>query len=266
MCTKRELLSLIGQLQHACCVVRAGRTFLRRMISLAKVAKFLHHRIRLNKGFQSDLQWWSCFLPAWNGASILSSVVRSIPTAVMTSDASGSWGCGAFTDQGEWFQLVWPESWEEVHITVKELLPIVVGAALWGDRWVGRTVKCRCDNAAVVAVINSGRSKCDRVMHLMRCLFFFLAHFNVVLVGEHIPGVDNGAADALSRNRLPSFRLQVPHASEAPSPVPPRLFQALVVNQPDWTSRSWIELLRSTFPRGSQNPPSGRTAAPSRDS
>ena len=28
-CTKRELLSLIGQLQHACCVVRPGRSFLR---------------------------------------------------------------------------------------------------------------------------------------------------------------------------------------------------------------------------------------------
>ena len=55
-CTKRELLSLIGQLQHACCVVRPGRTFLRRMISLAKVAKQLHHHIRLNRGFKSDLQ------------------------------------------------------------------------------------------------------------------------------------------------------------------------------------------------------------------
>ena len=30
--TKRELLSLSGQLQHACCVVRPGRTFLRQMI------------------------------------------------------------------------------------------------------------------------------------------------------------------------------------------------------------------------------------------
>ena len=52
--TKRELLSLIGQLQHACCVVRPGRSFLRRMISLSTVAKELHHRIRLNKGLQSD--------------------------------------------------------------------------------------------------------------------------------------------------------------------------------------------------------------------
>ena len=32
VCTKRELLSLIGVLSHACKVVRAGRTFLRRLI------------------------------------------------------------------------------------------------------------------------------------------------------------------------------------------------------------------------------------------
>ena len=33
-CTRRELESLIGQLNHACKVVRAGRSFLRRMIDL----------------------------------------------------------------------------------------------------------------------------------------------------------------------------------------------------------------------------------------
>ena len=66
-CSKRELLSLIGQLQHACCVVKPGRSFLRRMIELARITKELHHRVRLNRGFRSDLCWWACFLPAWNG-------------------------------------------------------------------------------------------------------------------------------------------------------------------------------------------------------
>ena len=43
-CPKRGLQSLIGQLQHATCVVRPGRTFLRRMIALLAVAKKPHHR------------------------------------------------------------------------------------------------------------------------------------------------------------------------------------------------------------------------------
>ena len=65
-CKKRELLSLIGQLQHACQVVRPGRTFLRRMIDLSTTARELHHHIRLNLGFQSDLEWWALFLSGWN--------------------------------------------------------------------------------------------------------------------------------------------------------------------------------------------------------
>ena len=65
--TKRYLLSLIGQLQHACCVVRPGWTFLRRMIELSAGVKQLHYRVRLNKGFQLDLRWWAQFLVSWNG-------------------------------------------------------------------------------------------------------------------------------------------------------------------------------------------------------
>ncbi len=50
-CTKRELLSLIGYLQHACHVIRQYRAFLRRMIDLAAGVRALHHRVQLNAGF-----------------------------------------------------------------------------------------------------------------------------------------------------------------------------------------------------------------------
>ena len=118
-CTKRELLSLIGQLQHACRVVRPGRTFLRRMINLSSVATELHHHIRLNIAFRSDLQWWASFLEGWNGVSLFTSVVAQAPSVTLTSDASGCWGCGAFSSEGLWFQFRWPEVWAGVHITVK---------------------------------------------------------------------------------------------------------------------------------------------------
>ena len=69
-CKKRTLLSLIGQLQHACHVIQPGRTFPRRMIDLSTTAKELHHRVRLNIGFRSDLYWWACFLPKWIGVGM----------------------------------------------------------------------------------------------------------------------------------------------------------------------------------------------------
>ena len=118
--TKRELLSLIGQLQHACCVVRPGRSFLRRMIALSTVPKELHHRVRLSKEFRSDLRWWGMFIAEWNGVGMLSSVVCANPCAVVTSDALGSWGCGAFSNSGEWFQVECPTCWQALHAYHRE--------------------------------------------------------------------------------------------------------------------------------------------------
>ena len=100
------------------------------------------------------------------------SVVHDEPQATITSDASGSWGCGAFSATGLWFQFQWPKSWLDIHITPKELLPIIVACAVWGEAWKGMTVRCLCDNAAVVAIIRSGSAKDPVTMHLLRCLFF----------------------------------------------------------------------------------------------
>lgn len=251
-CRKRELLSLIGQLQHACKVVRAGRTFLRRMINLSAVASELHHRIRLNKEFRSDLLWWDMFMEDWNGQSMFESVARSSPAGTVTSDASGSWGCGAFSSSGEWFQLQWPASWEAVHITVKELLPVVIACAVWGERWSGKTVRCHCDNEAVVAILKSGTSKHPLVMHLMRCLFLFTARSQLYLDPVHVPGRLNEAADSLSRGKLPLFLQLVPSAHPNPTPIPEELSQALVHQRPDWTADAWRAVLHSILPRASR--------------
>jgi len=65
-CQKVELQSLAGKLQHACKVVRPGRTFLRRVFELLRGTQCNHHHIRLNKGMRSDLAWWDTFLDSWN--------------------------------------------------------------------------------------------------------------------------------------------------------------------------------------------------------
>ncbi len=75
-CTRAELESLIGTLQHAFTVVRPGNSFLRRIISLLSVAKGKHHHIRLNKVFRSDILWWKTFASHWNGTTLIVSNTR----------------------------------------------------------------------------------------------------------------------------------------------------------------------------------------------
>ena len=69
--TKRQILSLVGLLQHAAKVVRAGCIFVQRMYSVAAQVRELDHFTRLNKGFRSDLYWWHTFVSDWNGCGFL---------------------------------------------------------------------------------------------------------------------------------------------------------------------------------------------------
>ena len=168
VCTKRELLSLVGVLQHETMVIRYGRVFLRRMIKLAQMATEYHHFVRLNCHFRSDLQWWRLALPCWNGIGFLTPAYTSNPEVAIYSDAtgsSGSWGLGAWCQPSyRWFQGSWPVTWISINITAKELLPIAPAAAIWGPQWSCCAVCFYCDNAAIVHTITSGKSSEPLVM------------------------------------------------------------------------------------------------------
>ena len=93
-CRKRDLESLLGHFQHAATVIRPGRTFVHRLIELLSAFQNRDHWIRLNDVTRSDLCWWVCFMEGWNGISLMPD--RSPLSTPLVSDASGSWGCGAF--------------------------------------------------------------------------------------------------------------------------------------------------------------------------
>ena len=89
--------------------------------------------------------------------------------------------------------------------------------AIWGHQWSGKTVQARCDNAAVVEIVNSASSK---DMHLRRCLAFIVANYDISLIANHVAGSDNSLADALSRDNA-SFLLAIGTSYSLPNPNKP---------------------------------------------
>lgn len=239
VCRKRDLESIIGHLNHACNAVRAGRSFKRWLQDLSAKVNRDDRQVRLNVEARAEIEWWWQFGVRWNGTAMMCSVVAAEqPQVELVTDASGSWGCGAAWNE-RWFQLSWSMV-EEVRawtIMPKELLPIVVAAAVWGPQWRRLTVKARCDNMAVVATIRSGSCKEQHAMHLRRCLAFIEASVPFVLVAEHIKGEDNVVADALSRDNLNLARSVMQESAVEAEKVPRSLLVLLTE-----TSRSWSEL------------------------
>ena len=63
----------------------------------------------------------------------------------------------------------------------------------------------------------------------------------------HIPGEENGIADALSRNDMSIFSLLLPQAAPLPSAIPQSLIELLSDQSLLWTSPHWRGLLRSSL-------------------
>ena len=94
--------------------------------------------------------------------------------ATLITDASGDWGCGAYVDTS-WFQLHCTGHLTDAHISVKELVPIVIAVAIWGHKWVGKTILVQSDNTATVVAINSHTSQYKDTAHMLCCLTFLMA-------------------------------------------------------------------------------------------
>ncbi len=219
-CKRKELESLVGKLSHACYVVPAGRTFLRRLINLLRDSKRYWKTIRVTRECQLDLEWWSDFLLSWDGVYFFD-LPEWVPLAdfELSSDASGKKGFGVYYN-GVWFAKVWLEAQQPLGMAYKELFPIVIACHIWGPSWSRKRIKFWCDNQSVVHILQSGTSKDVKIMHLVRALYLITAKYNFRVCASHIPGKTNRIADSLSRFNLQEFFRLAPNANPTPVEIP----------------------------------------------
>ena len=118
----------------------------------------------------------------------------------------------------------------------KELVPIVISCVVWAPHLTKHGVLFQCDNMSLVGAIQKGNSKESVVMYLMHSLWFFVAFYDIDLVINHIAGVNNCAADMLSRNNMSEFFMSFPQVSQLPTVLSLPLCQLLSPQGRDWTS------------------------------
>ena len=100
----------------------------------------------------------------------------------------------------------------------------------------------QCDNFSVVVAIRKGAAKDTTVMHLLRCLWFFVAHYDILLIPEHISGVSNMMADHVSRCQMHRIFLLNHLASSTLSALHRAIPDVMNPQGVDWTSPHFHEL------------------------
>ena len=211
--------SLTGKLSFAGAVVRAGRTFIRRMWDLGSLhlqgkrrracaaASFV-----VSREAASDLRWWRSALASHTGVRLWLSEVTSHlslwrpgeaasganPTA--QSDASGfAWG---FVDGSERRAGQWTAAQARQHINWKELKTIEIACKWRGPYWTGTRVLLEVDNTCAAGYANRGYGRIAHLSSIARRIKLLEARYNFELVIRHLAGILNVIADTLSRNKL----------------------------------------------------------------
>ena len=86
-----------------------------------------------------------------------------------------------------------------MNINWRELFAITMALAIWGDQFKGKRILVHCNNASIVQIKAKCSSKSKSMMVLVHSLAMFGMQHTFNLRLQHIPGVNNGIADALSR-------------------------------------------------------------------
>lgn len=222
-----DLQRLLGKLNFASNVIRGGRPFLRRLFSLINPKLKPFHHITFNSTHISDLVTWESFLVQFNFVSIDNSVINKVDFTV-ASDASAM-GYG-ITMGSRWWQARWPLCWSDLHITIKELFPIVMLISLLHTQIANNNVVWYCDNEAAVCIVNELTSSNPKIMCLVRKLTLTLLLNNIRLTAIHIPGVENILPDLISRFQVtPAILLQY-GMSSYPQPTCPNVSPENIFN------------------------------------
>ena len=104
--TQKQLQRLAGILGHCSTLVRGGRTFSHRVISLLKCFTGKRRYVRLGQEFERDLDWWQSFASWFNG---ISAIIKSAEASHSFATDSSFSGFGV-TYNRDWISGTWQGS------------------------------------------------------------------------------------------------------------------------------------------------------------
>ena len=135
---KRYFQSLVHLLQHASKVVVPGKAFTRRLHKLLSIQS---QWVRLNSSLRADILRWQIFSSRWNGFYNMASI-----QVLRFRSCRG-------IDFPAWFELQQSVKLHSCSIQLKEMLSVMIVAAILCRWWKGKIVEFVVDNEAVVHII-----------------------------------------------------------------------------------------------------------------
>jgi hypothetical protein len=175
------------------------------------------HDLSLSQGSLMELRWWDKCLKEWNGVNIIPPSINFVPLSQRNSlftDACDT-GMGAWLLKANGSAHFLLHRWTDREISLAtrktrismpflEMLSVIRSVYTWRYDLADSAINLRTDCSAVVSAINSDYSPTLQSHQLLLSLFLTTTTHRIFIDCQHIEGILNVEADALSRAPPPS--------------------------------------------------------------
>ena len=229
--TLHEAQSLVGLVTFCASAVQLGFVFCRRLWSFVASYKpewNKAYRRRVPAPVQDDILWWHNLFPAHNGIRFFDDSNRKI--VHLFADALVL-GIGAFyfddinTTFCDWklhtLRLPYDHALasplpsysanDPFDINIYEITALLQAFQLWVDRLAGKIVFIHTDSSTAQLGLLKQTLRTPEQNEPLRQLLLLAAQRDTKIEAIHIPGEENGLADALSHNRQDYIANWCPH-------------------------------------------------------
>jgi hypothetical protein len=229
--TIHEAQQLAGLLSFCASAVQLGFVFCRRIWSF--VASFKSEwkkefKRRIPALVREDIEWWHDLFPAFNGVRFFDDSNRR--TIHLFADASAQ-GMGAFffddvnSPTCDWQEhvphlppehaLALPLPHRDLHepfdINIFEITALLRAFETWSQQWREKLVVIHTDSSTTQLGLIKQTLKAENQNEPLRQLLLLAAQLDIKIEPQHLPGEENGLADALSRDLQDYIANWCPH-------------------------------------------------------
>ena len=204
--TYLQLKQLLGRVCRCIMVIREGRPFIGRLLTLLHgPQRAQHERVRLPAGALADLQWWVQHGPRLNTKALINPPASTVISAILV-DGRGMQAGGGRPSLGgicyttrEFFAMEAPPDFHQAPVHVIEAIALLAAARAWVPAMPAHSeVGVGSDNQPVVNAFLHGRAVDPSLAAMTRLLWGVFATSTCSFRLRYVPTKAN-SADGVSR-------------------------------------------------------------------
>lgn len=196
--TARFIARVCGQIVSMTKAILPAKLLLRNLYRLLALKTSWQEVLTVDVHSREDLEWWFDSLSAWNGR-YYSMDDQKKPVIQIATDASSSGFGGIIVGTDAQTQGFWPNYISRKCSNYREIMAVYMTLLSFKEIIRGHTIQILSDNITTVSYLACMGGPSKQISDIATDIWSFAVKHNISISSKYLPGIQNEAADRLSR-------------------------------------------------------------------